>query len=116
MADNNGSVYKEKLSITLPVQMIEVLDDFCKYHGMKRSSAIAFLLAQSLAVESAKTNGFDFESVYDVVEVDGKEYVLKRKDVTFKDGHDIGRWIYALGRNNQGKVIAVSSDDFENED
>lgn len=112
--NNNGSKYKDKVTITLPVQMIEVLDSYCKYHGMKRSSAIAFLLAQSLAVESVKTNGFDFDSIYDVVTAeDGKEYRLKRKDVQFKNGCDVGYWVYALGKNNQGEIVFVSSKDFE---
>ena len=108
---------KDKFSICLPKQLVNVLDDFCKYHGMKRSSAIAFLLAQSLAVESAKTNGFDFDSIYDVVTAeDGKEYRLKRKDVFFKNGSDVGYWVYSLGKNNQGEIIFVSSDDCKEED
>lgn len=110
MADNNGSKFKEKISISIPVEMLEVLENFSNFYGMSRSSAISFLLAQGLCFESSKTNGFDFESIV-VSDVDrtGNRYTLKRKDVDANIGH----WEYTIGRNNQGKFVIVSSEDFE---
>lgn len=112
MAINNGSPFKEKISITMPVEMLEILNNYCEYHGMCRSSAIAFLLAQGLCSESIRTNGFDFDSVFSIeVGEDGKEYIIKRSQVT--NINENNYWVYSIGKNKQGKECIISSDDFK---
>lgn len=109
MSDNNGSKSRQKISITIPNEELEILDAFCRYHFMCRSSAIAFLLAKGLFVESMETDGFSFDSPFCVQErYDGSSYVIKRKDVKESNSE----WVFACGKNSQGKICTVSSEDF----
>lgn len=109
MADNNGSKSRQKISITIPNEELEILDAFCRYHFMCRSSAISFLLARGLCSESMETDGFNFDSPFYVEKRDdGSSYVIKRKDV--KDSKV--EWKFVCGKNSQGKICTVSSEDF----
>ncbi len=104
---------KGKFSITLPPEMSDILDSFCKYHSMNRSAAIAYLLAKGLCMESNETNGFDFDTPYAIATgEDGKDIILKRSECVPKTFS----WTYAIGKNNQGKYISVSSSDFSDDD
>ncbi len=95
-----------KLSITLPAEMVDILDMYCEYNSMKRSSAIAYFMASGLCYESEKTNGFDFEMPYCVGRTeDGKNVYLKYCEIRQEETN----WYYSLGSNRQGKIITVDS-------
>lgn len=95
-----------KLSITLPAEMVDILDLYCEYNSMKRSSAIAYFMASGLCYESEKTNGFDFEMPYCVGRTDdGKNVYVRHCEIRQEETN----WYYSLGYNRQGKTIIVDS-------
>lgn len=97
-----------KLSITLPAEMVDILDLYCDYNSMKRSSAIAYFLASGLCYESAKTNGFDFDMPYVIERTeDGEDVCFKRSEIR----QERTEWCYSLGANRQGKIVSVTSKD-----
>lgn len=95
-----------KLSITLPAEMVDILDLYCEYNSMKRSSAIAYFVASGLCYESSKTNGFDFDMPYVVERTeDGEDVCIKRSQIVQQNTE----WCYSLGANRQGKIVLVNS-------
>ena len=115
MADNNGSPYREKISITLTNEILEILEQFGNYHNMSRSACIGYLLSEGLLMEYRKTNGFDFNNefaFYD--EDDGNRVILKRSECNPNRNCE---WSFCIGTNKQGKPIISNIEDFlEDED
>ena len=106
---------REKVSISLPPEMLEVIDSYCEFHSMSRSSAIGYLLARSLCHESYTTEGFDFNSPYIVEQLeDGTEYVLRRADVKTRDPKSSGYtgWVFSM-MNKSKQVVIVHEEDFK---
>ena len=86
-----------KFAISLPNELVEVLDSFAEYEGFTRSSAVAYLLAKGLSYQASVTNDFDFNNFFDIyTSEDGEEIFLRRKDVRLLDG---AVWCFRLGRN-----------------
>lgn len=103
----------KKLAISMPVDMLEILDMYAEYEGLTRSGAIAYLLAKGLAFESAHSNSFDFDTILDIsLSEDGEEVVLRRSDLQ----DTMVEWTFGLGQNRRKEYIIVSSKDFENID
>lgn len=103
---------REKVCISLPPEMLEVIDSYCEFHSMSRSSAIGYLLARSLCYESYTTEGFDFNSPYIVEQLeDGTEYMLRRADVKTRKPNSVG-WVFSM-MNKSKQVVVVSEDDFK---
>lgn len=99
-----------KMCISLPDDMLEVIDLYAEYEGLTRSGAIGFLLAGGLALASARTNGFDFDSPVDVYTDDnGETVVLKRSDLI---NHKTVEWVMSCGRNRRRELVTVSDKDF----
>ena len=94
-----------KFHISLPNDLVEVLDSFAEYEGFTRSGAVAYLLASGLCQHVQRTNDFDFNNVFDIYEDDRKKIVLKRKDVNLdKQNYS---WEFSLGKNKK-----ISDKDF----
>lgn len=111
MRKKQESGNKEKISICLPSEMLEVLDSYCEFYCMSRSSAIGYLLATSLSTESFKTKGFDFESPYVIEKMpNGEDYILKRSDVLTRETVGEG-WIFSMV-NKAKRFVVVSESDF----
>ena len=94
-----------KFHISLPNDLVEVLDGFAEYEGFTRSGAVAYLLSFGLCQQAKKTNDFDFNNFFDIYEDNGKKIILKRKDVNL-DKHDYF-WEFSLGKNKK-----ISDKDF----
>lgn len=100
-----------KINVTIPNEMLEILDMYADYEGLTRSSALGFLLAKGLLFESSRTNGFDFESPFDVFTKDnGESVTIKRSDVQNLTSVS---WTMLIGRNKRKEEVIVSNDDFE---
>lgn len=107
-----GNRLKEKISICLPAEMLEVLDDYCQYHGFSRSGGIGYLLARALCEESVKTDGFDFNTPYAFIESkDGEEIVLTRADVTLNTS--TSGWSFSMIKSRRGRKDYVVVNDKE---
>lgn len=103
-----------KTAISMPAEMLEVIDLYAEYEGLTRSGAIGFLLARGLCLESERTNGFDFDSPYDCYTNDnGETVVLKRSDL---HDHKVVEWIMSCGRNRRRETVIVSDKDFKDGD
>ena len=101
----------EKIAISMPAEMLEVIELYAEFEGLSRSSAIGFLLARGLALESARTNGFDFDSPIDVYSNDNGETVtIKRSNVK---EHKTVEWVMSCGRNKRREFVTVTDKDFE---
>lgn len=95
-----------KFHISLPNDLVEVLDAFADYRGFTRSGAVAYLLARGLCYEVSQTDEFNFNNVFDIyTDSDGKKVVLRRKDVNV-DRHNYF-WEFSLGKNKK-----ISDKDF----
>ena len=102
-----------KINISLPTEMLEVLDLYAEYEGLTRSGAIGFLLARGLFDASHRTHGFDFDSEYDYyITEEGEKIILKRSDLK---NHRVVEWHMACGMNRRKEMVAVNSDDFKEE-
>lgn len=100
----------EKITISLPSDMLEILDTYAEYEGLTRSGSIAYLLARGLAEESTRSNGFDFISNFEIcTKKDGEEIVMKRSDI---QNLKVTEWVFALGRNRRRESVIVSNKDF----
>lgn len=99
-----------KINVTMPNEMLELLDMYADYEGLSRSSALGFLLAKGLLFESSRTNGFDFDNPFEVYSNDdGASVILKRKEM-----NNISvTWQMLIGRNKRKESIIVSNEDFE---
>lgn len=103
-----------KTAISMPAEMLEVIDLYAEYEGLTRSGAIGYLLARGLALESERTNGFDFDSPYDCYTNDnGDTVVLKRSDIKNKK---VVEWVMSCGRNRRRESVIVSDKDFKEDD
>lgn len=101
------------LNISMPSEMLEVIDLFAEYEGLSRSGAIGYLLAQGLCMQSSRTNGFDFDSPFDISTNDnGETVVLKRSDM--KELKRV-EWIMSCGRNRKKEEVIVSDEDFNDD-
>lgn len=99
------------LNVTIPAEMLEILDLYAEYEGLTRSGAVGYLLARGLSDESDRTNGFDFDSPFDVyTKEDGETVVLKRSDMT---SYKCVEWIMSCGRNRRRETVIVSDKDFK---
>lgn len=99
-----------KLNISLPQEMLEIIDMFAEYEGLTRSGAIGYLLAQGLCMQSMRTNGFDFDNTFDVITLDNGETVtLKHSDVM---NNRTVEWVMSCGRNRRKEIVTVSDKDF----
>ena len=99
------------LNVTIPAEMLEILDLYAEYEGLTRSGAVGYLLARGLSYESDRTNGFDFDSPFDVyTKENGETIVLKRSDL---HEHKIVEWIMSCGRNRRKETVMVSDKDFK---
>lgn len=101
------------LNISMPSEMLEIIDMYADYEGLTRSGAIGYLLAQGLCMQSARINGFDFDSPFDVYTDDnGETVVLKRSDI--KNLKRV-EWIMSCGRNRKKEEVIVSDKDFNDD-
>lgn len=103
-----------KINVTMPNEMLELLDMYAEYEGLTRSSALGFLLAKGILFESTRTNGFDFESPFDVFTKDnGESVTIKRSDI--KNLSSVS-WTMLIGRNKRQEDVIVSNNDFDEHD
>ena len=102
-----------KVNISLPTEMLEVLDLYAEYEGLTRSGAIGYLLACGLCQESLRTGGFDFDGEYDYeISEDGEKIVLKRSDI--KNLKTV-EWYMCCGMNRRKEQVIVDFNDFKEE-
>ena len=100
-----------KLNISLPQEMLEIIDMYAEYEGLTRSGAIGYLLAQGLCMQSMRTNGFDFDNTYDVITLDNGETVtLKHSDAM---NNRTVEWVMSCGRNRRKELVTVTDKDFK---
>ena len=100
-----------KVNISMPTELLECIEDYADFKMMSRSGAIGWLLACALAVESERTNGFDFDTPWSVeYGKDGREIIVKRSDIV--NGSTV-EWFMSAGKNRRQETIVVNDKDFD---